>query len=128
MPPSPLETVKLFYRKAKDGDAEGVRALLHDEMFVEEAPSLPYGGVYRGPEEFMKLSGALRDAWDDFDFEIDEFLDAGSHIIAMVRLRGRSAATGRQIDTKLAEFLTVKDGKVSSLLPYYWDTATIMAG
>jgi len=124
---SSLDTVKLFYTKAKEGDIDAVRAMLHEDMFVEEAPSLPYGGVYRGPEEFMKLSGALRAAWEDFDFDIDEYLDAGSYIIIMVRMRGRSAATGRLVDTKLAEFLTVRDGKIASLQPYYWDTASILA-
>jgi ketosteroid isomerase-like protein len=127
MPLSALDTVKQFYEAAKKGDVDTVRAMLHNEMYAEEAPSLSYGGVYRGADEFMKLSGALRDAWEEFDFEIDEFLDAGSHIIAMVRLRGRLAATGRLIDTKLAEFLTVKDGKILSLIPYYWDTAAIAA-
>jgi len=43
-----LETVKRLFDAVRRRDQAGVLEAYHPEILIHEAPSLPYGGDYRG--------------------------------------------------------------------------------
>jgi len=51
------------------------------------------------------------DTWDDWEFEVEELLDAGERVVAIVRQRGRSKATGVSVEMHFAQVWTLRDGK-----------------
>jgi len=51
------------------------------------------------------------EAWEDWELEVEELLEAGESVVAIVRQRGRSKATGLPADMHFAMVWTVRDGK-----------------
>jgi hypothetical protein len=53
----------LVLRAVEGRDREAVLGLYHPDVEFNEAPSLPYGGEYRGPEALVHAEAWLR-TWD----------------------------------------------------------------
>jgi ketosteroid isomerase-like protein len=66
-----------------------------------------YAGL-DGAREFMR---DWLEAWEDWALEVEELLDANKGVLAVVRQRGRSKATGLPVDMHFAMFWTFRDGK-----------------
>lgn len=61
-----------------------------------------------GLDEFIK---DWLEAWDDFEFEIEELRAVDDKVVAVARQRGRSKATGVPVDMDLSHVVTFRDGK-----------------
>jgi ketosteroid isomerase-like protein len=66
-----------------------------------------YAGI-EGAREFM---AEWLEAWDDWELELEELRDAGENVVAIVRQRGRSKATGVPVDMHFAQVWVMQDGK-----------------
>ena len=78
----------------------------------------PEQQTYEGAEE---VRGFLEDwvgAWDDWELEVDELLDAGDKVVALVRQHGRSKAAGMPVEMSFAQVWTVRDGKQTRMDMY----------
>ena len=73
-----------------------------------------YAGL-KGAREFM---ANWREPWEDWELEVDELLDAGERVVAIVRQRGRSKATGLPVDMRFAMVWTFRDGKQAWMRAY----------
>jgi ketosteroid isomerase-like protein len=51
------------------------------------------------------------EAWEDWELEIEELLDAGDKVVAIMHQHGRAKATGLPVDMDLAQVWTIRDGK-----------------
>ena len=50
------------------------------------------------------------EAWEDWQLEVEELLDAGDQVVAFVRMLGRSKA-GLPVDMRFAQVWTYRNGK-----------------
>ena len=50
------------------------------------------------------------DTWEDWEIELEQLVDAGDDVVAVVRQRGRSKATGLPVDMHFAQRWTLRDG------------------
>jgi len=78
----------------------------------------PEQQTYEGAEE---VRGFLEDwvgAWDDWELEVDELLDAGDKVVALVRQHGRSKAVGMRVEMSFAQVWTLRDGKQTRMDMY----------
>jgi ketosteroid isomerase-like protein len=66
-----------------------------------------YGGI-EGARSFIR---DWTDAWDGWEFEAEEFHDAGEQVVVVSRQHGRSKATGMPVDMSYAQVFTVRGGK-----------------
>jgi len=57
-------------------------------------------------------------AWDDWQLDLESLHDAGEKIVAVMRQRGRSKATGMPVDMSFAQVWTMRDGKRSRMEMY----------
>ena len=72
---------------------------LTSDVEFEQPDELGGGeGVYHGPEGFARGTQQLLDVFEDFRADPEEFLDAGQHIVAYVRLSGRARDSGVPFD------------------------------
>jgi ketosteroid isomerase-like protein len=120
------DIVRGAYDAINRGDGASVLGLVHDDMEFHEPGSLPYGGVYRGPEGLGRLFGALAEHWDDLYLGIDEILDAGDAAVVRGRVQARSKATGAAVDEPYLEILRFRDGKLAEGF-IHMDTARLLA-
>jgi ketosteroid isomerase-like protein len=100
--------------------------LVHPDIVVPVAGSLPFGGIHVGRGSFLAMGAEFAKTW--------VIVDSGPEIVGMDDGRVavfdnplfESVATGRQVRFKMVEFLRVKDGKIAEIVPYYFDTVELV--
>jgi ketosteroid isomerase-like protein len=71
----------------------------------------PEQQIYPGIEGARQFLEEWRDAWEDWELEVEDMFDAGNDVVAVLRQRGRSKATGLPVDMHFAQVWTLRDGK-----------------
>ncbi|MER6299813.1 nuclear transport factor 2 family protein [Kitasatospora sp. NPDC001539] len=95
------------------------------DVVLHQADSLPYGGTWRGHSGMTPFFLAMGAAWESFDMAEQEFLAAGETAVVLTQVRARARATGRELSFPILQAITVKDGRITEVRPFYWDTRVI---
>jgi len=66
--------------------------------------------IYAGAEGANQFNAEWADAWDDWEFQPEEFIEAGERVVVIVTQRGRSKATGIPVEMRFAQVWTLRDG------------------
>jgi ketosteroid isomerase-like protein len=66
----------------------------------------------RGPEEIRRFWEELDEAFEDFQLEPQEFVDAGDHVVIRVRLHGRGKESGVETEGEMHPVNTLRDGRI----------------
>ncbi|MFB9833754.1 nuclear transport factor 2 family protein [Actinoallomurus acaciae] len=98
---------------------------LDPEVVMHQAPGLPYGGTWRGPRGIEEFMAAMSEAWRSLEFFEQRFVVDGDAVVVLNRGRLQARATGRVLDTSVMQMITVKDGLIAEMVPFYWDTAAV---
>lgn len=103
------------------------RSLLHADFEIIEAPSLPYGGTYRGGEGWAQLIEDVKKAWAGV--KVTPLWTLGEHdgdrFAKMYRISGTARTTGIKFDMQVFELWEFEDGLIRRTVPYYFDTAEL---
>ena len=67
--------------------------------------------IYQGPGGGMQFLAEWADAWDDWELEAEDYIDAGEHVVLIVTQRGRSKGTGIPAEMRFAQVWTLRDGQ-----------------
>jgi ketosteroid isomerase-like protein len=78
----------------------------------------PEQQLYEGVEGTLSFLGNWTAAWDDWELEVDALHDAGERVVAVMRQRGRSKATGMPVEMSFAMVWTLRDGKHARMEMY----------
>jgi hypothetical protein len=102
--------------------------LLDPAISVPVCPSLPHGGDWVGHDGYLNMieqvtkwrktiggrrSSRILDADDD-------------HVLLIITFESESVKTGRTFPIRMVEVYTLRDGKITELVPYYWDIAPML--
>jgi ketosteroid isomerase-like protein len=115
-------TVQAFLDASVRGDESAMRALLHADIEVVEADSLPYGGVHRGKDGFIALIRRVFTTWQDTQVSVQSVVTEGDQVVMLATMTGRGRETGTAFTMPIAEVWTLRDGKILRITPYYLDT------
>lgn len=123
---SALEVVREYFEAVKRLDHQGVMSFIDPEIVAIEPVSLPYGGIYRGIDDFSKnlvpaLWGKLR-----LDINTCELIGSGDKIAALLNVTFTSHATGNQITLPYVEIYTVRNEKIIEADIYPSDTQRLI--
>ncbi len=121
-----LRTVAQKYVDAlENGDFATAISCLADDIVLTEAESLPYGGIHHGREAFKevlneaaKLGGA--------QMTLEHLVVEGERVAALVRLQAGPGPNNPP--TYIIDWQLIRGGKIVELTPFYYDTASILAG
>lgn len=126
MSASNLAIVQQFYEHVFADELERLKPLLADSFNVVEADGLPYPGVFHGYDGLMALMARVRRHWGtQFSGEIEHYIASGDRVAVLLLMKGVDAKTGAAVAVPLCEVWEVRDGKVASVRPFYWDTALV---
>ncbi|MCP2322217.1 hypothetical protein HDA40_000724 [Hamadaea flava] len=103
----------------------GIAACLHPDVVMYQAPSLPYGGIWRGPRGIERFMAAMSDAWQSLEFLEQRFVVGDDAIVVLNRGVLTARATGRMLETSVMQLITVRDGLISEMYPFYQDTMAV---
>ncbi|MER5950328.1 nuclear transport factor 2 family protein [Streptomyces sp. NPDC001904] len=95
------------------------------DVELHQADALPYGGTWRGYGGMTRFFLMMREVWESFDMVEQEFLATGETAVVLTQVRARARATGRELSFPILQAITVKDGRITKVRPFYWDTRAI---
>jgi ketosteroid isomerase-like protein len=95
------------------------------DVELHQAAALPYGGTWRGHDGLARFFRRMGEVWEAFDMVEQEFLATGETAVVLTRVRARARATGRELAFPILQTITVKDGRITDVRPFYWDTMAI---
>ncbi|MCX4451254.1 hypothetical protein ACIOEZ_17235 [Streptomyces sp. NPDC087866] len=67
----------------------------------------------------------MSEAWQSLEFLEQRFVVDGDVVVVLNRGRLQARATGRILDTSVMQLITVKDGLITEIHPFYWDTLAV---
>jgi ketosteroid isomerase-like protein len=110
-----VETLRVAYDAWNQGDLRAVLDEMHPDVEWEENPDV-YPGLdrmYEGHDGFMKRQQDAFEAWEWFRVEQQEFIDAGEHVVAFLRLAAKGRHSGVEVEMTVYDVFTFRDGKVA---------------
>jgi ketosteroid isomerase-like protein len=76
-------------------------------------------GTYRGHAELKDLARRMAEVFDEFRYEIDEFLPAGDQVVGLGAIRVRGALSGATAMQQGASVTRLRDGRVVAVRIYF---------
>jgi len=129
-----MEVMSRFYAAEAEyvaaggsGDFTEVAALLDPEVVLYQAPGLPFTGTgswrgHRGLQAFLDLFAEI---WQSMELIETRAVVDGDTVVMLLNVRFRSRATGRSVETRIAQVNVVADDRITEFRPYYWDPVAI---
>jgi ketosteroid isomerase-like protein len=95
---------------AFDDDAEGFRETLHPDVEwypieTDRRPDIGIEAAVRNRQEWL-------DTWGEHRLEIEEVIEAGDSVVALIHLTGRGSFSGAAADVRFYAQFKVRDGKI----------------
>jgi ketosteroid isomerase-like protein len=118
--------VERFYDGMLTADLDAVEAVLHPDVVVSEPGSLPYGGDHVGADAVVKLLGLLCAGIALDDVRRGDVLVRGERAAAFLEVPFTLAGGTSQFLPVVETFL-VREGLITQIRPYYFDTAALLA-
>ena len=76
------------------------------------------GGVHRGLDGVREFFRDWLSVWDGFSTEVEEWLDAGDHVVALVRDSATGKQSGVAVEQRQAHVWTLRGGRLWRLRIY----------
>lgn len=109
-----VETVRESIEAYRRGDYAAASALLANDVVWEVGQELPA----RGPAAVREMWARWDSDWEELEMVAEEFTDAGDHVVVGMRYRGRGRASGADVDDRLFEVHTFRQGKCVRKVDY----------
>ncbi len=75
--------------------------------------------TYPGIEGATEFIAAWDEAWDDWRFEVEDYIDGGDdRVVTIVRQQGRSRTSGVTVDMRFGQVFTIHDGQQRRMQMY----------
>lgn len=114
--------VQSVYDAIHRSDTGAVLGLLDQDIVLQEADSLPFGGTYKGIEAVSQAIGKVMETLDLANLTVAEIVAEGDRVVAFLEIpiHGREGADKPTIP--VAETWRLRDRKVIEICPYYYDS------
>jgi ketosteroid isomerase-like protein len=113
-----VEVARLGYEEFNEAGLPPLE-LFHPDAEFDASRVMPDVGVVRGPERFLAAFDDYISSFEDFSITVDELLDAGDRVVAVVRDGGHLKGSDSPISNRYIHVWTFRDGKVAA-----WDVFT----
>jgi ketosteroid isomerase-like protein len=115
---------KYYESLFKTRDFDALAAVVADGAIYNQATGLPYGGTYTGFSEWTKM---FAKSTEFFDLQIEKeptyFSNASKNeVIIYFTINCKSKKSGKTMSVPISEHLDLKDGKITSVRTFYYDT------
>jgi uncharacterized protein len=113
-----VEIVRRAFEAHQRRDDEAIFSLYDPAIEIQDDPTVPWLTRYCG---FQGLRDFFRDrtaALPSQDVEVEEWIDAGDDVIAVLHFRARGRHSGVSLEFRQAHAWTVQSGKLTRLRIY----------
>jgi ketosteroid isomerase-like protein len=111
-----VEVVRRVYEASARRDTDAILAL-YDPKVEWDSSRIPESRLtgqehIRGHEGMRALFREWSEAWESFEDECEDLIDAGDQVISVVTRRGRGRTSGAETSAPRAGIWTLREGKV----------------
>jgi uncharacterized protein len=132
-----VDVVLQTFRAVEQRDREALFALYHPDVEFRDAPSLPYGGTFRGKEDIReRLERAPDRTWlgtwgplqpTEAQRSMDPRVVAANDTEVVVLYRQRAVGpAGERFDAPVLGLYEVREGKFARAQMFHFDTAAVV--
>jgi uncharacterized protein len=108
-----VEVVRAMYAAYARGDVEASLGAYTEDTVWDDTRYRPDGAVHRGRDALVEVVRTWRAAWDDYDIEAEEVLEAGDDRVAVVlRETGRGRGGGVEMTNRWGQIVTLRGGRI----------------
>ncbi len=126
---SNLETLKQGYKDFAAGNVEAVLSIWQPNILWDECNGFPFiegDGIFIGGKAVVEgVFSHIPEYYDNFNIEIDHFIDGGDNIAMVGHYTGTWKATGKKFRANAMHAWSFSDGKASKFFQAA-DTAIII--
>jgi uncharacterized protein len=121
-----VTVIRKLYEAMGKGDVEAAFALLEDdvEFVVPGPPHLGAAGTWRGHRGVQECLRRLRDGQENLSTDVRHFVAEAEQVVVLLHVRGKVLATGKEFESDIVHFFTLRHGRVVRLLDFF-DTAAL---
>jgi ketosteroid isomerase-like protein len=94
------------------------RWALHEDVEWQPPSDEPDNALRSGADAVIAYVREWASTFDDYGCEIDELIDWGERVAAVLHLRGRIAGSGAPLRIPVTQVWTIRDGKVGRVDEY----------
>ena len=119
MPSANAEFVGRMLAAYLAGDEDTLRAAMPPDGEIYGAPGRINSGIYHGYDGFRQWIDQWEEAWDEVDYDLQDPVDIGEAFVVMpVRIVGRGAGSGLEVDSVFGWLWEVRDEKMARFHAY----------
>ena len=108
-----VETMRLALKALSDGEATAWFQSFDPDVRVYPRPEEPDAAAeYRGLDGLLDYATNWYSQWDDYEVEPVEIVDAGEHVLVVLREHGRVERAGIEVDALFSYSFVLRDGKI----------------
>jgi len=123
---SRVAILEKFLELGRSRDMIALEAMITEDIRIQQAPSLPFGGVYIGLAGYVEVTEKLFGRMRKVRVELIETWDGPQcSLIAHFMLNAISKRTLQDISMPLLEKWEFENDKVSAITPFYYDTLSL---
>jgi ketosteroid isomerase-like protein len=113
-----VELVRRGHEAFRDSGEEAIFEYLHADIVVTPVEELPGAETFHGHDGFRRFFQTMREAFGDFGWEPQEFVDLGDHILVETRFFAAGRGSGIPVEAMIYNVWTVRQGKAVRVRGY----------
>jgi ketosteroid isomerase-like protein len=115
-----VELVRRLYPAYERDGLDGFAEFWHPDINWRAAEgALDDVGLMEGPDAIRDYYRQWEETFADVRMEVDQLIDAGDQVVAVVRGIGRMKGSDAEIDVRYAIVFTTRDGKIAAGREYF---------
>jgi ketosteroid isomerase-like protein len=104
-----VEVVRRIYDQYAAGDIDGLLSRVDPEIEFDLSDRLPDEGLHRGREAYRQFLRRTFELWADFQVEVEDLLDGGDAVVAIIHTTATGRASGIEIDERVGHVFWLRD-------------------
>jgi ketosteroid isomerase-like protein len=117
-----VETVRRAYELLNRGDLEGFIGLCSDDFLMDMSERVFNPDTYRGHEGIRRFHRDVTEAWESYQWDVEEARATGDSVVALLHCHGKSREGAPPVDWRVAWLWSFEEGRPTSLR-FYRDRA-----
>jgi ketosteroid isomerase-like protein len=109
------ERLRRGYEAFNEGGVRAILELLDPDIHIRERGTMPDRATYHGRAGVQKFFDVIVEAFDDLQYEVDEVIDKGSHVVVVLRQLVHGRGSGIRMAGRTVHVWELRNGRPVAL-------------
>jgi ketosteroid isomerase-like protein len=113
-----VEFVRRSFMTFQSGDIEGAFGFAAPDVELVSRFGAVESGTYKGIDGLRRYVADIDQAWERYDRELEELIDAGDAVVAILKIEAVSRTTGIQLRQRVGFVYWIRDGRIARMVSF----------